>query len=275
MSIVAALAVLMFAGVGIAAAGAPAETPRLNPYVASYPFQSAIVHYEFRTSVGHGPGGAATGMRKDADRGTQVIWIKGDRLAKSTRLHGAETLEIYTPDHVYTIDLTHKKGTRIDNPKKPGRLAWAQLSDDEKVAFHARLRSRGVTAFELPYLGTRIGSDTVLKQRCDLYHLDPPQGVAMTTCLWAGSIPLRVSRRSFLRNDELIATRIEQNVRIAESRFAVPVDVTITHDEARSDIERRHALARFDLFKTGTPMVVRIPVGERPSRDAGMEGEAR
>jgi hypothetical protein len=270
-----AVAVLTLLGVGTAVA---AEPGRANPYVASYPFQSAVIRYHLRTEIGHGPVRGGPAPRKALGRGTQVISIKGDRLAKATRQDGAHTLEIYTPDHVYSIDLLRRTGTRIDNPKKPGRLAWAGLSDGEKAAFHARLQARGVRSFDLPYLGRKVGTEKVLNERCDVYALaEQPgpspipggQGVSMKTCVWVGGIPLRAVRESFLRREEMVATKIERNVRIPDSTFVPPSGVTITHDAARSEVERRHALARFELFRSGTPIVVRIPAepqGAGPSR---------
>jgi hypothetical protein len=261
-----AVAVLMLLGVGPAVG---AEPRRANPYVTSYPFQSAVIRYHLRTETGHGPVRGGPAREKALASGTQVISIKGDRLAKSTRLDGARALEIYTPDHVYSIDLVRRTGTRIDNPKKPGRLAWAGLSRDEQAAFHARLQARGVLSFDLPHLGKRVGTEKVLNERCDVYELaDEPapaplsggQGVSIKTCVWVGGIPLRAVRESFMRRDEMVATKIERNVRIPDSTFVVPPGVTITHDAERSEVERRHALARFELFKSGTPIVVRIPV---------------
>jgi hypothetical protein len=261
-----ALVVLAASG-GADAGGLP------NPYVTSYPFASAIIHYRIRTEIGHGGERAASSRR--AEEGAQTIYIKGQRLAKVTRLGAAETLQVYTADHVATVDLKAGTGTRIANPKKHGRLAYARLSEEEQAAFHRRLGERGLVSFDLPYVGRKIGTEQVAGQRCDVYQLGAPAGGdnllgqavidqdrSMRTCLWAGGVPLLIERSRFGWREEIVATRVETNVPIPDARFVVPDGTVVADDRQKSELERRYAVARFELYRTGAPMLLRIQAEE-------------
>ncbi|MBI3028074.1 MAG: hypothetical protein HYY64_00970 [Candidatus Rokubacteria bacterium] len=267
-----------------------------NPYIATYPIDSAIIHYVIHTQFGHGDmSGPARGTTEDFS-GTQTVYLKGEKLAKVTKMTlpagkgkttTVGTLQIYTADHIFTLDLIQKTGTKIDNPKRYGKAEYDKLSEGEKEAFHERMRTRGVISFDLPYVGKKVGTATILGHTCDVYQLgEEPvpeklferlqtgQDFSMNTCLWEGAIPLRVLRSRFARSEELLATKIEKNVEIADSHFEVPRDIKIVHDDQTSELERRYALGRFHLYKTGKPMVIRVPVKEE-SGAVKKQGEAK
>lgn len=104
-----------------------------NPWNKKLPFKEATIHYEL------------SGMEK----GTEVVYIRdyGKQTAKyhsgTTSLLGmarkTNTVEITTPDWVYTFDLDKKTGTKVINPRKIMVEEYNNLSaaDKEKALKNA------------------------------------------------------------------------------------------------------------------------------------------
>ena len=186
-----------------------------------------------------------------------------------------ETLQVFTPDYVYLIDLIEKTGIKIDNSKKYGKVAYNNLSKEEKKAFHKRMVRRKIISLDLLGLGKKIGTDTLLGRKCDIYQsgeeLSPEKlsealeveggegSSYMKSWIWGtAKIPLKVITSGLGWSNELIATKIEENVKIPDSRFTVPSDIKVTYDKEKSEFAKQEALVRFELYKTGKPMVVKM-----------------
>lgn len=266
---IAILSLIIFLFLCLSYAG---ETSLPNPYVISYPFKSAIIHYDMKNEYGHGK----------VSEGTQTVYIKGDKLAKITKgalpdsngeVKQTENLWLFTPDYVYEVDLITKTGTKIDNPKKYTKPAYEILSPEEKKAFHNRMEKRGIISIDLLGLGEKIGTESILGRECDIYQsgkeLTPEnlsealEGGAgsfyMKSWIWrTAKIPLKVKTSGLRGSNELIATKVEEDLKIPEKIFTVPPGTTITYDKEKSEFEKREALARFELYKTGKPMVVKM-----------------
>jgi hypothetical protein len=250
------------------------ETSLPNPYVISYPFKSAIIHYDIKNEYGHGHG--------KVSEGTQTVYIKGDKLAKITKVavpdsngkvKKIENLWLFTPDYVYEVDLITKTGTKINNPKKDAKPAYDILSTEERKAFYNRMEKRGIISLDLLGLGKKIGTDSILGRECDIYQsgkeLTPEdlsealEGAAdssyMKSWIWrTAKIPLSVKTSGLAWSNELIATKVEEDAKIPEKIFTVPPGIKITYDKEKSEFAKREALARFELYKTGKPMVVKM-----------------
>jgi hypothetical protein len=265
--------ILLFAGLSYSG---ETDSSLPNPYVMTYPFKSAVIHYAIKDEYGHGK----------ISKGTEIVYIKGDRLAKITKMavpdpkgkdniKNIETLQIFAPDYVYVVDLVEKTGTKIDNSKNYTKPAYDKLSGEEKKAFHNRMNKRGIISLDLLGLGKKMGTDTLLGRKCDIYQsgeeLSPEKlsealegGEAssyMKSWIWrTAKIPLKVITEGLGWSNELIATKIEENARIPDSQFTVPSDVKVTYDEEKSEFSKREALARFKLYKTGKPMVIKMKV---------------
>jgi len=256
-----------------------------NPYVITYPFKSAVIHYTIKNEYGHGK----------ISKGTEVVYIKGDKLGKVTKMavpdpEGAtknvETLQVFTPDYVYLIDLIEKTGIKIDNSKKYGKVAYNNLSKEEKKAFHKRMVRRKIISLDLLGLGKKIGTDTLLGRKCDIYQsgeeLSPEKlsealeveggegSSYMKSWIWGtAKIPLKVITSGLGWSNELIATKIEENVKIPDSRFTVPSDIKVTYDKEKSEFAKQEALVRFELYKTGKPMVVKMKLKREEIKPKG------
>jgi hypothetical protein len=259
------------------------ETGLPNPYVISYPFKSAIIHYDMKNEYGHGK----------VSEGTQEVYIKGDKLAKITKgalpdsngeVKQTENLWLFTPDYVYEVDLITKTGTKIDNPKKYTKPVYDNLSTEEKKAFHNRMEKRGIISIDLLGLGEKIGTEIIFGRECDIYQsgkeLTPGnlsealEGGAgsfyMKSWIWrTAKIPLKVKTSGLGGSNELIATKVEEDVKIPEKIFTVPPGIKITYDKEKSEFEKREALARFELYKTGKPMVVKMKLEKRIMKKPG------
>jgi hypothetical protein len=243
-----------------------------NPYVISYPFKSAVIHYDIKNEYGHG---------KESE-GTQSVYIKGDKLAKITKMavpdsngkvKKIENLWLFTPDYVYEVDLITKTGTKINNPKRYTKPAYDNLSTEEKKAFHNRMEKRRIVSLDLLGLGKKIGTDSILGRECDIYQSGKPptpenlsealEGGAdssyMKSWIWrTAKIPVKVKTSGIGWSNELIAAKVEEDVKIPEKIFTVPPGIKITYDKEKSEFAKREALARFELYKTGNPMVVKM-----------------
>jgi hypothetical protein len=245
-----------------------------NPYAITYPFKSAVIHYAIKNEHGHGK----------ISKGTEVVYIKGNELAKVTKMavpdpegttKNVQTLHLFTPDYVYTVDLIEKTAEKIDNPKKYTRPAYDSLSEEEKKAFHKRMERRKIISLDLRGVGKKVGRDTILGRKCGVYksgeELSPQNllealeggegSLYKKSWIWReAKVPLRVIMSGVGWSSELIATKIEENVKIPENIFMVPSDIKVTYDKKKSEFAKREALARFELYKTGKPMVVKMKV---------------
>jgi hypothetical protein len=260
------------------------ETSLPNPYVISYPFKSAIIHNDIKNEYGHGK----------IHEGKELVYIKGSKLAKVTKMpvpdpkgkiKNVEILRIFTPDYVYEVDLIEKAGTKIDNPKKFTQPAYDKLSVEDKKAFHKRMDRRGIASLDLLGLGKEVGTDTILGRKCDVYEsgeeLEPKElseerlmsrkdSYYMKSWIWEdAALPLKIIITGLGWSNELISTKVEENVRIPENIFMVPSDIKITYDKEKSEFAKREALSRFELYKTGKPLVVKMKLKREEIKPKG------
>ena len=252
-----------------------------NPYVPSYPFKSAVIYYTGMNEYGHGK----------SFQSKEVLYIQGDKLAKVTKMtvpdpkakgktKYIETLQIFDPDYVYMVNLTDKIGTKIENSNKYTIQAYDKLSDKEKEAFHKRMDLRGITSPDLPGLGKKIGTDTILGKQCDVYESgkkvngeellnmvesgDVGNYFYKKSWIWRDSnIPLKELTNTFGQSNEITATKIEENVKIPDNQFKVNSKIKVTFDEEKSEFSKKDAMARFNHFKTGNPIVLRMKLKEK------------
>ncbi|MCH8029818.1 MAG: hypothetical protein IH874_07805 [Candidatus Dadabacteria bacterium] len=127
--------------------------------------------------------------------------------------------------------------------------------------------------------------ETVLGRECEIYlsgeELNPeklPEGAfergkdSYYTKSWIwkeAAIPLKVIITGLGWSNELIATKIVENVKIPNSRFTVPSDIKVNYDEEKSEWAKREALASFELYKTGKSKVVKMKLKRREIKPKG------
>jgi len=247
-----------------------------NPYIVDYPFKTAVIHYD---------GFIKSGYHADSEKiykGSETFYLKKGKTLKITsmllpgtdnRAVPVKTYHLITPDYVYIADTRSGKGFKIDNPKKYGRTEYEKLTHKEKEAFHDRMERRGVVSLDLLGIGRKVGTDTLLGKECDVYENGKKiktEDIAkmveseerpfyMKTWLWRDAqIPLKIITETIDSKKELVATKIETNIEISDSQFNIPDEITVMYDEKKSSDSRRDALARFHLYKTGQPKVVKV-----------------
>lgn len=250
------------------------EKKTANPYVKSYPFESAVINYSKQTEYGHGY--IANAMN--------ILYIKGDRSAqflkgsvpnRQGKIERVETLRIITPEYIYTIDLAEKTGTKVDNPTRYTRTAYENLSDEEREAFHERMERRGITSLNVTGMGEKTDTDTFLGYECDVYQSgDPDMSIEellagndpfyMKSWVWRDAdIPLKIVSRVTTASTTLTATNIKTDVEIPESKFTVPDSIEVTYDEVASEFAKQNAMSGFNVLKTGKPLPVRVQPEKR------------
>ena len=262
------------------------DSDLVNPYIVNYPFKSAVIHYAIQSEFGHG----------NTFKGTEVVYIKGDKVAKVTKMAvpdpkeatktaDVETLQIFTPDYIYKVNLSEKTGVKTDNSKKYGKAAYDKLSVEEKKAFYARMEKRGIISLDLLNPGKKIGTDTILGRQCDVYEkgeklsseeleelLQSGQEYYLHNKSWiwtAAKIPLKITTEQIGSSGEVIAAKIEENVKIPDSRFTIPSDVKVAYDKERSEFAKQQALARFERYKTGKPQAIRVKTKKEEIKPSG------
>lgn len=232
-----------------------------NPYVKTYPFKSAIIHYKITITYGHGK----------TLEGMTVAYIKADKTAMVTKMavpdrsgkpQEVESMQIIDPEYIYLINMTANVGTKLHNSTKFTKAVYETLSASEKKAFHERLAKSRIVSMDLPPLGLKEKSEEVLGHKCDLYHLSSgfAEGTVDSeywdekTCVWGatGIVLKRIEERHGALTTQT-ATKIEENVPIPDSKFVVPKGAKITYDEATSEYRKNGALAAFNSLKTGEP----------------------
>lgn len=278
-----------------------------NPYMESYPFKSAIIHFQTKFTEE-----SAHNMVNTYKLDT-VMYIEGDKISKimegrvpAQTEEGFEkinSMEIVTPDYIYSIDLLNKEGVKVDNPKKYTKAAYDALSLEEKRGFHNRMKEKRIVSFDLPrsvHFGKKLGTDKILGRECDIYEeiaiigvnnndqaIIPDENdenkVRIKTWLWKGTtIPLKGTQEGVQKTSvyslEKVATKIEENAAIPSSIFEVPSDVKITYDEYSSEFSRKKALRRFEYYKTGKWSTIRMklkPVELKPEKQSGIKTESK
>lgn len=248
-----------------------ADTPDLvNPYITSYPFKSAVIHYTIKNEHIHGK----------TSQGEETLYVKGDRMAivGDVKLVDAwgkvedekKTLYISTPEYIFMIDLIEKKGIKIDNPRKYAKSAYSDLSDKEKNIFHERMDKREIVSLDLPGLGKKTGEAALLGKKCDVYELageaksgEPNSGsadsVSSKNWIWdKANIRLKTIKEGPGNSTELTAVKIEENIEISEERFQVPADIEVKYDETKSEYAKQKELSEFHLLLTGNPKPIKI-----------------
>lgn len=249
-----------------------ADTELKNPYINNYPFKSVIIKYKNEAEYGH-----IGDKDNETYTGTEELYIKGDKTLRVTTKERPDEdgekqtikgMKIVTPEEEYVIDIDEKEAIQIENPKKYGKVEFENLTDEEKKKFYERMEKRRVISLDLLGIGHKTGTDTILGKTCDVYESGqipndedfinsmveggnaPPGYVKIWVWREAG-IPLKLITQNMGSSSETVATKIEENVDIPDSKFELPEEVEVFFDEKASESAKNETLARFELYKYG------------------------
>lgn len=255
-----------------------AETKLENPYVNNYPFESVLIKYENKTIYGHEDGDPGITYT-----GTEELYIKGDNTLRNTTKQRPDEenekvtlkgMKIITPEYEYLVDLQEKEAIKIENPHKYGKAQYEKLTDEEKKQFHNRMEKRKVISMDLLGVGQKTGTDTILGKTCDVYESGqkPSDGEYINKLvegnmqpgyakvwIWRDAgIPLKMVTEDMGSSSVTVATAVEENLDIPDSRFEIPEGVEVIFDERASESAKSETLSRFELYKYGVRQNLRF-----------------
>lgn len=261
-----------------------ADTELGNPYVNNYPFNSVIIQYKNEADYGHGEGEVG-----ETYTGTEELYIKEDKTLRITTKERPDkegetvtlkSMKIVTPEYEFIVDLDEKEAIKIDNPKQYGKVEFDKLTGKEKKDFYKRMEKRKVVSMDLLGVGRKTGTETILGKTCDVYESGrkqtpgeymenmvqgaaPPEGYAKVWVWREAGIPLKMITEDIGSSSETVATKIEENVDISDSRFELPEGTEVFFDEKASESAKNETLSRFELYKYGVRQNLRFKAGPK------------
>ncbi|HML93945.1 MAG TPA: hypothetical protein PKC29_00775 [Thermodesulfobacteriota bacterium] len=265
-----------------------ADTELNNPYVNNYPFKSVIIQYKNEARFGH---------KGDEDAktysGSEELFIKGDKSLRITTKERPDEdgeketikgMKLVTPEKEFVIDIDEKEAIEIENPKKYGKAKYEELTEKEKIEFYERMEKRKVVSMDLLGVGRKVGTETVLGKTCDVYESGQkpsdedymnkliegaaPPGYSKIWIWRDAGIPLKMIAEDIGSYSETVATGIEENVDIPDSKFELPEGTEVFFDEKASESAKNETLSRFELYKYGVRQDLRFKAGPKEVLDS-------
>ena len=127
-----------------------------------------------------------------------------------------KTLTLFDGAWVYSIDFDNRTGTKTENP------LFKSLSDTSASKDLSKLGEKMLKGMG----GRRIGSEKILDKTCDVWEVEE---MPFISWVWNG-IALRTEVSMMGMDSNIIATKIEEGVKISEDKFEIPQDVVISED---------------------------------------------
>ena len=277
------LLALVFSFSFLAFQDSQADTEQKNPYVNNYPFKSVIIKYENQVRYGH-----IGDEDNESYTGKEELYIKGDKSIRVTTKERPDEdgekktikgMKLVTPEKEFVIDVDEKEAIEIENPKQYGKVKFEELTEEEKIKFYERMEKRKVISMDLLGVGHKTGTDTILGKTCDVYESGQkpndedfinsmvegniPPGYAKIWVWRDAGIPLKMITQDMGSSSETVATKIEENVDIQDSKFELPEGTEIFFDERASETAKNETLSRFELYKYGVRQNLRFKAGPK------------
>lgn len=201
-----------------------------SPFKPKAPFKAAVISYEI------------TGT----ESGTETLYIKDSgeyetKHRKTTmKMFGisrkTETMDITTPEWVYSIDLTEKEGTKSVNPIVYMNEEYSKLSKNEQKKVRENAEKMGI-AYMKNLNGELVkNAETILGYKCDLVTM---MGVQVYSISGTGIALKTVSDVMGVKSQQT-AVSIDKKTP-PSSVFEVPAGIKITHDPRGDDMSRDFA----------------------------------
>ncbi len=209
-----------------------------NPFEEKLPFKTAVIHYKLMGS----------------QQGTEVLYVKRGYEARYTDTSMSmmgikqveKSIEITTPDYVYKVDLKEGKAVKHVNPQKIMKEEYERLSSHDKKIVRENVKKLGTTElgfFKGMGMGgmiKRLGEEKLFGKVCDVIEV-----MGVKTWAWKGTgIVLKTEGNVMGMKISQVATKIEENVPIPETKFRVPNGIKIVTDP-KADARFREMAKRF------------------------------
>lgn len=214
---------------------APTVAVAESPFAPKYPFETAIIHFEF--------GGIQSG--------SATMWIDGDRMARhekrtTTVMGMARTEEqwtIQTPEEMLIWEVGEPTAVRSENPAKRMREEYEKLSASEQEVVRRNSKKIGNV-----FMGG-MGGGSRTKGKFLGYDVDIVE-VMGTKQFMLANTPLLLKQEGGMAGMQIkeTATKIEPDVAVPADKFALPPEVKIVPNPA-GDMATSMAMGTFEALK--------------------------
>ncbi len=214
-----------------------------SPWEVKLPFKSAVIEYKI------------TGM----DNGTQTTYIKEYGRYRATHKNTSmkimgmttkiKTIDITTPDWIYSIDLTAGTGTKSVNPTKYMIEEYNKLSRRDKKKVMENAKKMGITMMNGVQGEIRTGSATILGYKCDVMKVPGMKIYSIADT----DLPLKTESNMFGAPSVIQAVKIRKEA-VPDDKFIPPHGINIEYDRASEKRAREDAREMVQALLTGKPL---------------------
>ena len=195
------------------------------PWQKKLPFKSAVVHY------------ALSGMQQ----GQETLYLRdsGSLRAKYretvSKTMGMEikssTIELVTPDYIFSYDLQNGEGSRMDNPQKYMMEEYNKLSAGDQKKIRQNAEKMGTAYLESMGVGKVNGKPQQNEKKILGYSCDkvPIMGGGYTYLIHDTDIPLKTEMNMMGIKMNMVATSVEEGD-VDDKFFQHPAGITAEID---------------------------------------------
>lgn len=206
------------------------------PWEKKLPFKSGIIHY------------AISGM----EEGQETLYLRDNGKQRATyhetvssmmgmKLNNS-TVELKTPDYIYTYDLQSREGSKVSNPQKYMMEEYNKLSAAEKKKVRQNAEKLGAAYTE--GIGSEGMGGKIQQNAAEIlgYSCDKVDVMGASTFLMHGTdILLKTEMDMMGMKMNMVATSVEEG-KVDDKFFQHPADIKAEMD-AEADVMAR-AMAR-------------------------------
>lgn len=229
-----------------------------NPWEQKLPFKEATINYNISGS----------------ESGTQILYVKdyGNSTSKykktSVKMFGMtqpakETLDIVTPEWVYSVDLTERKASKSVNPIKYMIEEYNKLSGSDKKKAMKNAEKMGVGIIQDLNGEVKKGAANILGYKCDMATV---LGATVYT-ISDSNVELKSSANIMGISMNMVATQINKGG-VPSDKFKVPSGIEVTYSEEADRYARQQAKSTIDMLVNGNSSgSAKNKNGEQPSEN--------
>lgn len=221
-----------------------------NPWERKLPFKEATIQYVLSGMET----GSETLYIRDYGRETATYRVsKTSMMGTST---AKETIELQSPEWVYTFDLTTRTGTKSVNPQKYMIEEYQRLSAAEQKQVNENIQKVGLPMAES--LGGKVEQKAlkILGYECDRVQI---MGTTVYSIHETG-IPLKIEANMMGMNMRQEATAVEEKA-VSPKYFAPPQGIVAAADPQGDAMARSMAQQTISILKS--------PDGARKMQEQG------
>lgn len=209
-----------------------------SPWETKLPFKNATIQY---TISGMENGTEVTYVR---DYGREVASYHITKTSMMGMVMVNETVDIMTPDWVYSFDLTNHTGMQQVNPEKYMIEEYHRLSNAEQKQVHENGKKMGVSVAE--GLGGEVQQNVekILGYSCDRAEM---MGTVAYS-IHGTDIPLRVESNMMGMSMKIEATSVDEG-KVADKFFRLPEGIEPKLDPQSDAIARSMAKETIAMLK--------------------------